>query len=436
MRVARRIVVGVSIAALAVGAAAEEIRVLGNGGVVVRFDSETGQLSNYLQVSGLAEGERIEAVATGGPVSILYGLTEERLYLIDALTGAAMPAGPRFESRLLLQRNFAFAFHPVTGVARLLVGTHPPGANPDDGTESMRLDPRTATIAREDPQTGSPHALSYAAGDPNEGLGPVVTLAAYHPVVSDTSTLYGIDTVRRTLVRIGPAGDAGFTAADDVVTTIAPLSGLPADSAPVALEAQRDGTVLLTTVDGGDLSSTGLWSLDLATGAATALPRIGLPLAEDLARSPAMAFGGAQALVTEKTAVTVDHRRRNADKVQVVGRIGVPGGGWEGKTVQVDFGGIVREFAMDVRGHGGSRRESFRISGRPRGGIWKFKLLLRGDDFGRALGIDSGDGLGAVTPVVDLFVRDPGETIAPAAAHRATPTLGYRTKKGRTIASQ
>jgi hypothetical protein len=48
-------------------------------------------------------------------------------------------------------------------------------------------------------------------------------------------------------------------------------------------------------------------------------------------------------------------RRSPRSSATLAGEIEIPAGGWEGKTLRVDFGGVAREFQLDSRGRGTRR---------------------------------------------------------------------------------
>jgi hypothetical protein len=337
-------------------------------GALLTLDTTTGATSNRQVIHGIEDdGEPILAIARRPRNGVLYGLSRERLCSIDVTTAVATPVGPRFTSTPGA-RPFGFAFDLLRDAGRGVVPLFPPGAGGTAlGTRDLRIDPDTGESFEDaDPATGQPPMLSYVADDAAVGTAPIVTAIAYAGVAGTPTdaTVFGIDTERGTLVRLG--SPRGAYALDDVdaVTTIGALN-LPTATSAKTLEIDDAGRAFLLAQRTTPVPTTVLFSLDLTDGAATLVADVPWPLA-DLASPPTATLPGAAALDVTKATFKIDfHRtRRDADEIQIVGTLPFPVGGWAGKTMRVDVGGVVRSFVLDVRGRGVQGTDSVRFGRR------------------------------------------------------------------------
>ncbi len=166
--------------------------------------SDTGKLAHrsgllpnlvlrQVQTHNLRAGDTLIGLdvrpATGG----IYSLGRSgQLYIIDPGTGRASALGT--PNALGGAQAVGFDFNPT--VDRIRVTTSRGG--------NFRLDPNTGALSATDT------ALAYAPTDRGAGATPIVAASAYSNSVAGavTTTLYGIDANRNTLVRQGSAAGA------------------------------------------------------------------------------------------------------------------------------------------------------------------------------------------------------------------------------------
>lgn len=401
------------VGAFVAGAKADEIEVLGTGNYIFRYDTRTGEVTRFAKVGGLLEGERLSVIESGN--GHLYGVTDERVYVIDPITRNATPAGPRiddlqFELGLPGYRMFAFDIPSGSDAASVLIGTSAPGAGPVTGTRSLTFDVNTLLTSDHATGTGGSLQLVYAQDDPGFGTSPVVRAATHRPDPqgSGKTEFIGIDVARNVVVRIGPLDGDPLTAEGNVVRTLAPLTGLDQGDSIVTMDMSIDGPLLTTPLVLAQSATplvTPVYSLDTGTGVLTKLPDMGTRLAIDISAPPAWTIAPTHELDLTRFTAAVDLSARGRSSATFVGKIEVPFGGWEGKRLRVDFGGVTREFQLDGRGRGTSGGDTFKVSRKPKNGSWYFTLQLRRGDF-RTLGVGGDPPTGTVPVVIDLFVDD------------------------------
>lgn len=230
----------------------------------------------------LPAGETL-ATIVGRPFNgrVIEGLSSSgNLYLINPVTGAAVP---RISAATGAQVNFGapgadrvtLAIDPVTrGFYINSLGNAPRAGVP---TVPITQFPRRFYVAG-DPGTTTP---PYGFGFPLVGR-PAIGATAFvnNGRGATTTTLYGIDVARSTLVTIGgvPYSNAGILnpQTNELGTPVQTVGALGVNTVPTAasLAISRSGQALaiLTPVATG---TSGLYSVDLTAGAATSLG--GLP---------------------------------------------------------------------------------------------------------------------------------------------------------------
>ncbi len=147
--------------------------------------NEPGKNLAFVNITGLAEGETIEAIDFSPGTEQLFGLSNDnQLYTIDLATGAATLVGDG--SLDLTGSSFGFDFDPSESDLQIT-----------SSIGSDFIDPVTGEVL------DSEGLFTYAAGDVNAGLEPTLTAIAYSNNIADatTTTLYGIDTELDVLVR-------------------------------------------------------------------------------------------------------------------------------------------------------------------------------------------------------------------------------------------
>lgn len=238
--------------ALSTNASAAVVYGLTSSNSLVMFDSATpGTIVGSVSVSGLSAGQSLRGIdfrpADGG----LYGVSSDsRLYSINTSTGAASAIGAAGQFTLS-GTAFGFDFNPTVDRIRVT----------SDLDQNLRLNPANGALAATD------GALAYAAGDVNAGANPNIVGSAYTNSFNGaaTTTLYNIDSVLDVLVTQNPpnngvlntVGSLGFNTGPNVGFDIIPFSNLALAS--------------LTGAGG----TSGLFNINLATGAATSIGAIG-----------------------------------------------------------------------------------------------------------------------------------------------------------------
>ena len=184
----------------------------------------------------------------------LFGVgSSSRVYTLDTATGVATAVGAPF-APFISGNNFGVDFNPTVDRIRLV----------SDAGQNLRLNPITGASAAVDT------TLAYAAGDVNFGNSPFIVSAAYTNNFSGavTTTLYDIDSRAGVLVIQNPPNNG-------TLNTVGSLG--VAATGPVGFDiARADGVAYASLTVGG---VSGLYRINLATGAATSLGAIGSGLA-------------------------------------------------------------------------------------------------------------------------------------------------------------
>jgi hypothetical protein len=193
-----------------------------------RADSP-GHLLSATSIKGLIVGENISSMDFRPASGELFALTSNnRVLRIDPVTGQATQVGTPIPTALLTQNSpGGIDFNPTVDRLRLVNVLN----------DNLRYDPNTfaPVDADNDPNNGvqADTDLMFAVGvdDPNEGQDPNIVGVAYDrndnddispPNTGTPTTLWGVDSNRDTLVRIGgvdgtPSPNLGtvFTIGDD-----------------------------------------------------------------------------------------------------------------------------------------------------------------------------------------------------------------------------
>ena len=214
-------------------------------GRVVEFGAGNSQFtSTQRTIRGLQSGERILGLDYRPANGQLYALgSSSRLYTVDLNTNLATAVGGPF-STLLEGTRFGFDFNPTVDRIRVV----------SDTDQNLCLNPDTGAVTVD-------ADVNYTTG----GANPSVTGVAYTNSVAGatTTTLYGIDTQADTLVR--------FTSPNDgTLATVGLIGNLDAESAFEIVPDSNDALAILRRNN-----VTGLYRIDLTTGAATLINRVG-----------------------------------------------------------------------------------------------------------------------------------------------------------------
>lgn len=246
------VIAGLLGAALSGQASAAVVYGLTSSNALVMFDSATpGTIIGSVSVSGLSNGQVIRGIDFRPADGSLYGVSSDsRLYAINTATGAATSVGAAGQFTLD-GSAFGFDFNPTVDRIRVTSNTD----------QNLRLNPNNGALGATD------GTLAYAPGDVNAGANPNIVGSAYTNSFNGalTTTLYNIDSVLDVLVTQNPpnvgtlntVGSLGFNTNDNVGFDIIPFSN----------------TALASLTGAGGLS--GLYNINLGTGAATSIGAIG-----------------------------------------------------------------------------------------------------------------------------------------------------------------
>lgn len=249
---------GTSVLTLGAPASAATIYGITGPNSLVTFDSGApGSLSAPLAVTGLAAGEALVGIDFRPADGTLFGLgSGSRIYNINQSTGAATQVGA--DGAFTLSGSaFGFDFNPVPDRIRIT-------SNAD---QNLRLNPNNGALAA----TDTP--LAFAAADPNAGTNPNVVGSAYtnsfapSPRTPPPGTLlYGIDSNLDILLTQDPPNNG-------TLNTVGSLGVDTNDVVGFDISAFGNFGFASLTDDASGFSS--LYSIDLATGAATLIGAIG-----------------------------------------------------------------------------------------------------------------------------------------------------------------
>lgn len=217
--------------------------------------SAPAKVSNK-RVTGLPPGEKILNVSYRPVNAMMYGLSNRsRLYTIDPQLGVATVVGDgsAFTPRLMAQAD-GFGFNPVSDKIRVHT----------DVNQNLRLDPTSGAVA------GVDAALTFGPDDVNVGQSPTLIATAHTNNVNPkpaSTMLYAIDSTRDLLVRLPNPNDGKVETIGELGFDVDPAGGF---------DISRQGIPYASLHVGAE---TGLYTIDLGTGAATKMGAIGYPTA-------------------------------------------------------------------------------------------------------------------------------------------------------------
>lgn len=279
---------------------------------LLRFNSDNPSVVTTIgPITGLVggSGELIEGIDFRPSTGQLYALgvsnsgVNSRIYTIDLQTAAATQVGADGQFQLS-GVSFGFDFNPVVDRIRVVSDNNLNlRLNPNDGTQ-VDGDPGTAGVQRDTD-------LAFAAGDPNFGSSPNVVGSAYTDNFAGTTTtsLFGIDSVLNVLVRQGGINVPPGTPSPNggALFTVGALDVNPSGVVGFDIAAFTGEALAVMTVGG----ATGVYSINLSTGAATLIGNVGdgtLSL-----RSMSVIIPSVQ-ILNDKTATYVDE---DGDRVTI-----------------------------------------------------------------------------------------------------------------------
>ena len=228
---------------------AETIVALTSGNRLLFFDSASpGTVQKFFTTTTVGN-EALKAIDFRPSTGNFYGMgASGRFYSLNltTLAGSVPPAVPVTPPGA----SFGFDFNPVVDLMRVT----------SDADSNFRFNPDTGEIAQQDSN------LAYAAGDSHAGGNPTIVGSAYTNNFSGAgaTVLYDID--------------SGF---DTLVVQISPNTGLLNTVGPLGVDtsdqvgfdiSQGTGVAYASLTVGG---TAGLYTINLASGAATLVGNIG-----------------------------------------------------------------------------------------------------------------------------------------------------------------
>ncbi len=261
MKKAARLVLAVGAPALAIAVPAthaELVYGVNAQGRLLSWDTATpGTLLGGVAITNLQPNDTVQGIDFRPADGRLYALgAQNNLYTLNPVTGAATLVAPL--SIPLNGANFGFDFNPTGPVALRIV------SNTD---RNYRLgNPASGGVVTEDT------AVAYVAGDANFGANPNITHVAYTNSVpgATATTLYAIDAGLDTLVRFGNANQG-------TLNTVGTL-GIGANANVNVIggfDISASSNIGYAAVQRVDQSTTMFWSIDLTTGAGSAVGLVG-----------------------------------------------------------------------------------------------------------------------------------------------------------------
>jgi hypothetical protein len=233
---------------------------------LITFDSAVPtKILTVAKIVGLAAGENVLSIDARAANGVIYGVTDQNtVYTLNPYTGQATQVGAGPAAFPGEGKALGIDFNPTVDRIRAVTDTE----------LNFRLNPITGAIVDGDAiaeGTQPDTALAYDAADDNTGKNPAVAAVAYDRNFQGATltTLYGIDSTLNTLVRVGGV-DGTPSPNGGLLTTVGALGVNPA--ARIGFDIAADGTAYAAMKVG---KSTALFTIDLATGDATALGKIG-----------------------------------------------------------------------------------------------------------------------------------------------------------------
>jgi Ca2+-binding RTX toxin-like protein len=239
---------------------------LGDRNSLVSFSPDDPRQTTGIKITGI-QGNLV-GIDFRPANNLLYGVSDANLvYTIDPNTGKAQLVSNNPTPFSLNGKAFGIDFNPVPDRIRVV----------SDADQNLRLNPDTGGLARNPDGTNAiDTALAYAAGDRNANQNPNVVAAAYtnNFAGSTTTSLFDIDSKLDALVRQGGANVPPGTPSPNTgqLFTIGSL-GIDFKSVGFNIFSPAPGIndVNLAYV----VTGSRLYSIDLSTGSATNLGKVG-----------------------------------------------------------------------------------------------------------------------------------------------------------------
>jgi hypothetical protein len=243
------------------------------GQQLVTFDSATpGTVLTSVAVTGLTQGETLASLDYRPGTGQLFALSSQnRVFTINLSSGALTQVGTTALPFVFAGERRSIDFNPNVDRIRITSSTG----------ENVRAIPATGA------QVGTGDtALTYAVGDPNAAATPTVAAVAYDRNTSSTplTTMYAIDSALDTLITVGSV-DGTVSPNTGVSNTVGALGFNTTGNVGFDIAEGDAAAFASLSLDGA--AASGLYSIDLTTGAATLVGTIGVgSLVTDIAILP------------------------------------------------------------------------------------------------------------------------------------------------------
>jgi hypothetical protein len=187
-----------------------------------------------------------------------------QLYTVNPSSAVATAVGSPSAVELEKKSSYGFDFNPVADRIRVT----------NTAQQNLRFDPTTGALVDFDP--GTPAAdpdtgLQYVVGDPNAGTKTRIAGSAYtsNSAGAASTTLFDIDTNRDVLVTQGSAGGTTTSPNTGQLFTVGSTGVNVPDQVGFDILTENGTDAAFAVFAAGGKGSTGLYSVNLATGAMT-----------------------------------------------------------------------------------------------------------------------------------------------------------------------
>jgi hypothetical protein len=231
---------------------------------LVKFNSaDPSTILQTINVTGMQTDEDLVSIDFRPNSGQLYGVgSTGRIYQVNVTTGAATQVGTSTVTPALNGAAFGSDFNPITDRLRVV----------SNAGQNLRVDPATGEVANNTADA----ALVYLAGDANFNATPHVVASAHDNnfTASTGTTLFGIDSTLNILVRQGSVQGTPNLPNNGELTTLGALGLDVTDEAGLDISFGSGGVALAVFQKPGE-SFSRLYRVNLATGAATEMGRVG-----------------------------------------------------------------------------------------------------------------------------------------------------------------
>ena len=242
------------------------IYALASNGNLISFDSDLpGTIRRVVTISGLAMGQVLSGLDVRPATGELYGFGyntatgEGRLYTIDPTTGIAKAIGTEAFTLKAGMGKVSMDFNPTVDRVRVT----------GSDNSNYRLHPVTGAVAATD------GTLAFAASDVNAGTNPSVGTGAYTNSFNGATatTLYNYDDSLNVLTTQIPPnnGTLNTVGASGIVVNLAD----PSADLDIVYNPYSGGNMAFLAANVGTSAFDNLYTVNLTTGAATLVGRIG-----------------------------------------------------------------------------------------------------------------------------------------------------------------